>query len=251
MVISLAGRKGFLRYCFAVSRTVLIVDGDSPLGRSLVRRFREAGDRVVATRGVGEKPEPGQDGTGVVRAGWSRASPVSARNVMLSALTAHDRLDMAVFVFTPSLKRLLLHETDYTEIESALDEHLRGALFLLREVLGRFVRQGGGALALVHGFVAGRSAESPPLEAAVRGGISELTSSILASYDGEGVSVYRFETESPAAEEYAGYVFDTLCRKGRRPARPGTYVFRERTGLLERLPFRFRREGSGRAAGDT
>ena len=226
-----------------MSRTVLVADGETPIGRSLVRLFRQAGHRVVATQGTTQKPEPGEEGTEIVRASWSRPSPVSARNVMLTTLTALERLDMAVFVFAPNLKRLLLHEADYADIESAVDEHLRGTLFLLREVLGRFVRQGSGALGLVQSFTSHDSAECPPLEAMVRGGINELTGSILASYGGEGVTVYRFETASAKAEEYARFVVGTLCGSARRPPRPGTFRFRPSGGILDRLPFRRRRRG--------
>ena len=223
--------------------TVLVVDGETPLGRALVRSFRQAGYRVVTTYRKSEKPEPGEDGSDVVRTPWGKASPVSARNVMLKTLTAVAHLDVAVFAFSPSLKRVLLHETDYADIEAAVDEWVRGSLFLLREVLGQLVRQGSGALALVQSFMREDAAEYPPLEAMVRGGIAELTSSILASYGGEGVSVYRFETVSPKVDEYVRYIVRTLRGAPGRPARPRTYRYRPMGGLLSRLPLLSRRGG--------
>jgi NAD(P)-dependent dehydrogenase (short-subunit alcohol dehydrogenase family) len=224
-----------------VSGTVLVVDGDTPLGRGLVRLFRESGYRVATTHRKSDKADPAEDGSDIVRASWGKASPVSARNVMLKTITAFERLDAAVFSFAPALRRVLLHETDYAEIEGAVDEWIRGTLFLLREVLGQLVRQGSGTLALVASFTRDDASEVPPLEAMVRGALAELTTSVLASYGGEGIGVYRFETASPKVDEYVRFIVDTLKVASARPTRTRTFRFKPSGGLFDRLPLPGRR----------
>ena len=229
-----------------MSGTVLVVDGETPFGRALVRLFRQSGHRVATTCRKPEKADAAEEGSDVVRAAWGRASPVSARNVLLKTLSSFERLDTAVFTFAPSLKRVLLHETEFADIEAAVDEWVRGTLFLLREVLGQLVRQGSGALALVQSFPRGDSSESPPLEAMIRGAIGELSTSLLASYGGEGVSVFRFETSSPKTEEYARFVVESLARGAGRPPRQRTFRFRQSSGLFDRFSLPGRQ---GRSAG--
>jgi NAD(P)-dependent dehydrogenase (short-subunit alcohol dehydrogenase family) len=219
-----------------MGRTVLVVEGETPLGRSLVRLLRQTGYRVVATYRKTDKAETNEDGADVLRAPWGKASPVSARNVMLKTMTACEHLDMAVFTFSPALQRVLLHEVDYVEMESVIDEWIRGTLFLMREVLDRLVRQGSGALVLAQSFTGANLAEHAPLEAMVRGALHELTGAILGSYGGEGVSVYRFETSSARTDEYVRYIVKTLSATP--PPRPRTYRFRAHRGLLERLGLR-------------
>ena len=223
-----------------VSGTVLVVDEENPLGRGMVRELRLAGWRVAATFRKAERSDPAEDGSDILRTPWGKASPVSARNVMLRTLTAFERIDAVVFTFSPSLKRILLHEADYAEIEAAVDEWIRGTLFLLREALAQLVRQGSGVLALVEGHSREGSAVSPPLEAMVRGGIAELSASLLGSYGGEGVSILRFETSSPKTDQYVRFVAETLAASRGRPPRARSFRFRAAPRLLGRLPFRGR-----------
>lgn len=183
------------------SGTALVVDGESPLGQGLVRLLGESGYRVAATCRSAEGAT-----AGILAIPWGRASTVSARNVLLQALAAFERLDLALFTFEPSLDRVLLHEASYADLESAVDRWVRGTLFLLRELIGQLVRQGSGTLALVQGFARGGAAESPPLEALVRGAVGELGSSLLASYGGTGVTVLSFETTSPEVDGYLRFV---------------------------------------------
>jgi NAD(P)-dependent dehydrogenase (short-subunit alcohol dehydrogenase family) len=218
-----------------VGGTVLVIDGESTLGQGLVRLLRESGRRVSATCPGPEKADSGSDPSGVLRVPWGRASTVSARNVLLRTVTAFGRLDAAVFTFDPALERVLLHEADYADIEGAVDEWVRGTLFLLREVLGLFVRQGSGTLALVRGFARGRPEESPPLEAMVRGAVGELASSLLSSYEGTGVTVVSFETSSPETDGYLRFVVGKL-RAGRGRRRGGRSFRYRRARLGGLLP---------------
>ena len=233
------------------SGSVLVVDGDSPLGRGLVRLLRQAGYRVAGTCRKPDRPdqpEPGDDGADALRIPWGRSSAVSARNVMLRTLTAFERVDVAVFCFAPSLKRVLLHEADFADIDAAVDDWIRGTLLLLREVLGQLVKQGGGVLALVQGFAREEAGASPPLEATVRGAVADLSASLLASYGGAGVSVVRFETASPKTEEYARFVAAGIAAEVGRPPRQRSYRYRPSGGLLEKLPLPGRR-GAARTEG--
>lgn len=195
--------------------------------------LRQSGCRVAAT--CRATAEPGGQDAQVLQAPWGRASTVSARNVLLKTLTAFDRLDAAVFAFDPSPKPVLLHEAAYADIEGAVDEWVRGTLFLLREVLGQLVRQGSGTLALVQGFGPGSSAACPPLEAMVRGAVAELGSSLLSSYGGEGVTVAKFETAAPETDEYLRFVLRKLeaMRRGRTGRR--TFRFSPHRRLFVRL----------------
>jgi len=111
-----------------VKPVVLITDAQTPLGESLVRVYLARGYSVAATRSNQQTVESPlvSKSEDLLLVDWSRRSPISTRNVLLSALNRYQRIDETVVVLSPSLERGLLHELSYETVERAVDSWIKG-----------------------------------------------------------------------------------------------------------------------------
>ncbi len=222
-------------------RTVLITEGDSPLGGALTRLLAARGFSVVATRdrAGSDATMPAGSLAHVHAVAWNRRSPVSARSLILDAVSlsgAHENaggLDEAIILEPPWPAGARLEEASSADIERSFDE-AKGPLFVAREVLALFARRGAGVLAFVMG------APGPgPLEAGLQAGLHGTAAGILAAPRDASVLVNGFQTSSPEIEEYAQFIDKTLEERARRiggrwftcPARGGFFRRAPSAGL--------------------
>jgi len=218
-----------------MSAVVLVTDFDTPLGGELARRLRAAGNTVVATRSGSEKKEaPAAQEESLLILDWNRKSPISTRNVILTALNRFDRIDEALVLEVPGVERKLLHETSYQSIEAAVDQWVKGSLFLIKELLEVFQRARAGVLALVHYSQPEAGGVFPPLEAALRGSFQALAQSLFSSYNQEYLYLNGFESTSSQCQEFAEFLLGTLNERGRRVSGKW-FRFQLKTGLLSAL----------------
>jgi NAD(P)-dependent dehydrogenase (short-subunit alcohol dehydrogenase family) len=195
-------------------RTVLVSEGDSPLGAILVRLFLSRGSRVVLTVDRPPAGEGSRGGPGAERATlsipWNRRSPLSARTVLLDAVNAFEALDDIIILEPPCTAPALLAETGSAEIERAFDD-ARGPVFLAREALSYFQRRGGGILGMVSGGPA-----AVPLESGMRECFRGICTSLLGTGGTGGLIVNGFQSGGVAPDEYAAFIDRTLEEKGRK-----------------------------------
>jgi NAD(P)-dependent dehydrogenase (short-subunit alcohol dehydrogenase family) len=193
-------------------RTILVTEGDSPLGAALVRLLAARGYAVAAASDR-EKIDPAPAGSAVrspLTVAWNRRSPVSARTVVLSVLNAFESLDEALILEPPIPAGTPLNETASVDIERAFDD-FKGPVFLARELLGSFLALGGGVL----GFVSGGPATGP-VESAAREAFRGLAASLLASPGSGSIVANGFQCGAADAEEYAEFIDRTLEEKARK-----------------------------------
>ncbi len=214
-----------------MQRSVLITDGDTPLGAELVRLFSARGFRVVTTT-VWEtaRPDSGQAGAkaadpparstapalGVVSIPWNRRSPVSAQNLLLSALNALGAIDEALVLDASDVPGAPVHELSAADVEKAFDFSLKPPVFLVRELLSYFMKRREGVLAFVSFCARPESDPSPALERAVREGFKGFASSILSSYPEAGFFVNAFQSFGAGPQEFAPFIEKTLEEKARK-----------------------------------
>jgi len=209
-------------------RTVLVSEGDSPLGAILARLFVAKGARVVLTvdrSPAGESPrgKPGasREIMGASREAraaerfslsipWNRRSPLSARTVLLDAVNAFQAIDEIVILEPPCAAPALLAETGSADIERAFDD-ARGPVFLAREALSYFQRRGGGVLCMVSG---GPSAA--PLESGMRECFRGVCTAIMGGGGAGGIIVNGFQSGGVPPDEYAAFIDRTLEEKARK-----------------------------------
>ena len=215
-----------------MGKAVLVTEGDTPLGASLVRLFRAEGFSVVTTTPAGGEGLAAASGTDSVRVvPWNRRSPLSARNVLLSSLNAFDSLDEVFILEAPCVSANALHEAGSAEIERSFDE-AKGPVFLAREVLSYFPRRKRGLLALVSFPSAG---SDTAVQAAMREGFRGFATSIMAGYGaggGSGIIVNGFQSSGAGVEEFARYIEHTLEEKARKIS-GHWFVCQPRGGFLQ------------------
>jgi NAD(P)-dependent dehydrogenase (short-subunit alcohol dehydrogenase family) len=202
-----------------MQRTFLITDGDTALGAELVRLLSGQGGKVVAT--CADPSGASGGGKSVVWVPWNRRSPASAKNLVVSALNSVGRIDEALLLSAPPgrgepLGEGPFHELPAAEIERALDQSLKPAAFLARELVTHFLQAGGGVLALVSFCARPADGFSPALERCVREGFKGLATSLLASYADSGFLLNAFQSFGATPEEFAQFIEKTLEEKGRK-----------------------------------
>jgi NAD(P)-dependent dehydrogenase (short-subunit alcohol dehydrogenase family) len=201
-----------------VKPVVLITDAQTPLGESLVKLYLAKGCAVAATRSNQQSVESPlvSKSEDFLLVDWSRRSPISTRNVLLSALNRFQRIDQAIVLLSPSLERGLLHELSYETVERAVDCWIKGTLFLLKSVLELYRRQSPQSecvLALVGLAAQEEGTPFPPLEAALRGSFEATALSLFSSYNSPNIRVHGFQGFGPQLEGFAEYIVESLSAK--------------------------------------
>jgi NAD(P)-dependent dehydrogenase (short-subunit alcohol dehydrogenase family) len=222
-----------------VKPVVLITDAQTPLGETLVKLYLDRGYAVAA---VGSRPQsasapPASESDNVLRVDWSRRSPISTRNALLSVLNRFGRIDETVVLLSPSLERGLLHELSYETVERAVDSWIKGTLFLLKGVLDLYRNQSTQRqpiLALVELADQEEGTAFPPLEAALRGSFEATARSLISSYDGESLRVRGFSGFDPQTKGFAEFIVQTLSGRTTRAA-ARWHRFPPKSGLLGNL----------------
>jgi NAD(P)-dependent dehydrogenase (short-subunit alcohol dehydrogenase family) len=201
-----------------MKRVVLVSDAQTSLGEELVRQYLTAGYAVAGARCLEATPEglPAAADEDLLLIDWDRRSPISTRNVLLSALNRYDHIDEALVLAAPELERSLLQELSYETIERAVDTWIKGTLFLCKTVLEHFGRLSGGSLGLVRYGNQEPGGELPPLQGVLHGSFRALARSLFAGSGERNVRIRGFECSRAGAPEYAAYIVATMTGKGAR-----------------------------------
>jgi len=193
-------------------RTILVTEGDSPLGATLIRLFRGRGYSIIATReriSAADAGESGAAGKTILTLAWNRRSPVSAHTVLLTALNTFESIDEALILEPPVASTPRLEDTGSVDIESAMD-NAKGPAFLGRELRSYFLRQTRGVLGWV---------SLGPAQGSIQGSVREcfrgLATGVLAEKSSPSLITNAFRSESNDAAEYGAFIDRTLEEKAR------------------------------------
>jgi NAD(P)-dependent dehydrogenase (short-subunit alcohol dehydrogenase family) len=220
----------------ALNRVALITDVHTPLGDQLARRYLSEGYGVAASRPNQipiETPLVSEDEDLLV-IDWNRKSPISAKNVLLTALNRFDGIDQTLLLSAPEPEQKLLQETTTEAIDRAVDSWIKGSLFMIKAVLELYGRRQTGSLALINHLAQEQIAALPPLESTLRGGFTAAAEAILAGTGQQNVFVNGFESRTDKIEELADFIFDTMNSRGNRTS-GRWYRFPPRSGILSAL----------------
>ena len=195
-------------------RTVLVSEGDSPLGAALARLLVSRGYSVVTTvprpTNGGSLPGAAASGRTSLAVAWNRRSPVSARTVLLDAINAFEVVDDVLILEPPCPAIAPLPEMASADIERAFDD-ARGPVFLARESLAYFRRRGTGVLCMVS-----LGPSTSPLESGMRECFRGVCTSLMSAGGSTGVIVNGFQSGGVATEEFADFVNRVLEEKARK-----------------------------------
>jgi NAD(P)-dependent dehydrogenase (short-subunit alcohol dehydrogenase family) len=204
-----SGRRDTIR---EMPRTVLVTEGDSPLGTALARLLGARGHSVVKIVAGGSAGENGSARAPTVPPviPWNRRSPVSSRTVLLNVLNTFEAIDDVLILEPPCAKHPTLHDTSSVEIERAFDD-AKGPVFMAREALAYFLGRHSGVLCMVS-----MGPAASPLESGVRECFRGLCSALLAANAEPGLVVNGFQSGGVEGEEYASFIDRTLEEKARK-----------------------------------
>ena len=199
----------------------------------MARRYLSEGYSVAVTRSAQARIETPlvSEEEDLLVIEWNRKSPISAKNVLLTALNRFDRIDETLLLLTPELDQKLLQETATETIDRVVDTWIKGSLFLMKAVLVLYGQKQEGALALINHVPRVTTAVPPPLESALRGSFRATAEAIFAGIGQPKVSVNGFESHSTNTEELADFIFDTMNSKAVRTTGKW-YRFPPRSGIL-------------------
>jgi hypothetical protein len=217
-----------------MERIVLVSDADTPLGRELVRLFATRGHQVAALVADPRAPEfPGTGARAPLVVPWSRRSPAGARAALLSALNRFGVVEEAVVPGPRPAVAAPPHELASLDVERALDDGLKGPIFLVRELAQEFLRRGRGVLSLVCHAERRDEDSGPPIDLAVQEGWQGFVAGVLDCYDGKTVLVNGYKAAGVGHEEAAAFVDRSLEEKGRKVG-GRWFTLQPRGGLLGR-----------------
>ena len=195
-------------------RTVLVSEGDSPLGAALARLLVSRGCSVMTTvprsPGGGSLPGAAAYGRTQLAVAWNRRSPLSARTVLLDAINTFDVVDDVLILEPPCPAIAPLSETASADIERAFDD-ARGPVFLAREALAYFTRRGVGVLGMVS-----LGPAVAPLESGMRECFRGVCTSLFSAGGAAGIVVNGFQSGGVGTEEFADFIDRVLEEKARR-----------------------------------
>jgi NAD(P)-dependent dehydrogenase (short-subunit alcohol dehydrogenase family) len=216
-----------------MKRVVLITDASTALGDQLVRRYLSEGYGVAATISGNARIDTPvvSEEEHLLVIEWNRKSPISAKNVLLTALNRFDRIDESLLLMAPELDQKLLQESAPEMIDRAVDTWIKGSLFLIKAVLELYGQKQVGFLGLINHIPRVPAAVPPPLESALRGSFRAAAEALFAGTGQQNVSVNGFESHSTKIEELADFIFDTMSGKSSRGA-GRWHRFPTRTGIL-------------------
>ncbi|POR02030.1 hypothetical protein AU468_07190 [Alkalispirochaeta sphaeroplastigenens] len=210
---------------------VLITGKQSAFTDDMIQEFLNRQHQVFATAdSADEHPQvPDSVGSGLHYLPWSRRSLLSARSVML-ALDGETRdMSRAVVVCAPEGIHTPLHQTESALIEQGVDAALKGYLFILKEVLGYFLRRGSGDITVV--WYDGGAEVLPPFDATLCGAVQGLVRSLFAFYEGEAVTIRGLQASESDSRAVARWVAEQIIDKAEKSS--GRWQkYGQRSGLL-------------------
>ena len=190
-------------------RTILVTEGDTPLGAELVRLLVERGHSVAAASHPSDSGRDAGEARNPLVLRWNRRSPVSARSVVLSVLNAFGKLDEALILEPAAPGAAALGDVPSADIDRAFDD-AKGPMLLLREVMSTFARLGAGTVCFVSGGTA-----AGPVQSAAREAFRGFAGALLSS-PGPGILANGFQAGTAGPEEYAAFIDRTLEERARR-----------------------------------
>jgi NAD(P)-dependent dehydrogenase (short-subunit alcohol dehydrogenase family) len=145
---------------------------------------------------------------------WNPPSPISAKTLVLSAVNAMEHIDEAVLVCAPPSYRKKAEALSAPDIDSLIDNNIKGWFFLVRELVAAFEGRGRGTLSLVLAPESGAGAKEDEIDFAAPVAVSAFRSfaqGILLSSFNASYSAMGFSSSEPGEENaFAAHVFKTI-----------------------------------------
>lgn len=189
-----------------MEKSILIVGKDFPSGTAYLTAAMDMLRNVVMTKSPAVE-ETQQTPEQCVN--WNRTSPISARNLVLKAEINSGLLDEALIIFDAMQYISKFNQIDIETFSRADDEMIRGYMYIVSEILSRFVKKGHGHLIFVAKPLADGQKGSIPLEMAYNGFIA-MAESVASQFETLETPQITLVKATESDDEIAQWLFPYL-----------------------------------------
>jgi NAD(P)-dependent dehydrogenase (short-subunit alcohol dehydrogenase family) len=150
---------------------------------------------------------------------WNPASPISARSLVLAAENRLGRIDDALLVCSPPAVYRSAETLLPSEVETMVNDHLKGWFFLVRELALVFRARQRGTLAMAVPDISGgggRDAAADLLGPPAAASFRAFARGLLSSSAGEPFQILAFSSETGQETAFAAWLFKVIDEAGKK-----------------------------------
>ena len=162
---------------------------------------------------VGGSPARAETPTGAISLAWNPASSIAARTLVLAAENRLEKINDAILICSPPALYKTADALTPEEIETLVNDHIKGWFFLVRELVLYFRRLGTGSLSLIAPEISPSNSKTqvdllgPSASASFRA----FAQSTIASSPGEPFLTMGFTTTEAGDEgDFAAWFFKII-----------------------------------------
>jgi len=205
-------------------RGILVAGNESALLAAIEAEAARRTERYVlapvTNRFTETEPRTADDSPARILLDWNPGSPISARTLVLASVNRLEHIHEAILVCCPPQVRKSAADLDFTDVEMMVNDHIKGWLFLIRELASVFKAKGDGTLSLVYPDIneaAGEDETPDILGHSALAVFRSITRDLLASAFSEPFLTLGFTgSETGDAAGFAAFIFKQLEDKNRR-----------------------------------
>ena len=208
-----------------MSRGIFIAGNDSVLFSSVAAEVEKRVDQYVTALIPNSPPIPEKTGDygstkGRIPLSWNPGSPISCRTLILAAENRLGQINDALLVCSPPGLYRQPEALVPADIESMVNNQIKGWFFLIRELALNFRSIGGGTLSLVVPDTTpsgGKDSPADLLGAPASASFRALTQGLLSSAAAEPFQVLGFSLSEVGQEAtFAAWMFRILDEGGKK-----------------------------------
>jgi len=150
---------------------------------------------------------------------WNPYSPISAGTLVLAAENTLDNISEAILVCNPPSVRCAAAEIKIVDVETLVNDHIKGWFYLIKELACKFREKGDGTLVLVFPeyAAAGKDDIADHLGTAALASFKALTLGLLSASSSEPYLTMGFSGVCAGDEAgFASFIFKQIDEKNRR-----------------------------------
>ena len=167
------------------------------------------------------RPAPADFSAALTPLSWNPGSPISARTLVLAAENRLEHINEAILGCIPPSVRTPPEELAPADIDTVVNDHIKGWFFLTREITAAFKARKTGTLALVlsdFSVGADRGEAVDLMGPSVASAFRSFAQGLLVSSLGEPYQTLAFSTETGDEPGFASFIFKTIDEGGKRGA---------------------------------
>lgn len=215
-----------------MDKVILIIGSETLLGRKLIELSLNKGYKVIAPVMTSQEKLKESSKKTLQIIPWNRSSVISSKTVIRESLRAFGKIDSVLFVHPDVKINDNLQDTSIEMIEETLNTMLHGSIYLIKELLGYFIREEKGSFAFAETEKSYQTVS--PVTNLISAGFHSFSDSVLKSLL-PGIYKCAFTTKITEMDDYAEFILTILSASDARA--DGEWLkFTEKKGIFQSLP---------------